>query len=282
MEGTRFFSLTGFMKSGTNWLGSLLSTHEDITVIGEFHWQAVYAAAIKNFNLFPAYHDEGFQKYVLGQLDQVVKSSLKAHCWPPPKVIGERTPRTIAPVIMRDSPIISIVRDGRDVIVSRAFHLYNEPGFHRLFERVPEMRADLENFENDKWYFQKNPHRLLCHEVMVRESVRWWVDHLESDRETIASNPDLRVMTVRYEDLHHDVESERRKLFDFLDVDPLRADEVSGSLKPGFQKERPDQFFRKGQVGDWKNYFDDHSRGIFNDIAGEELIRQGYASSLDW
>ncbi len=26
------------MKSGTNWLGSLLASHQAISVVGEFHW----------------------------------------------------------------------------------------------------------------------------------------------------------------------------------------------------------------------------------------------------
>ncbi len=282
MDDTRFFSVTGFMKSGTNWLGGLLSTHPDIKVIGEFHWQQVYKAQVASFNKLPIYHDDGFQDYVMEQLDRVVKNSLKAHCWPPPKIIGERTPRMITPLIMRDSPVVTIIRDGRDVLVSRAYHLFNEPGVHKLFQRVKTMQKDLERFQKNPVYFKKNPERLLCHEVMVRESIQWWVEHQRSDRRAIEDNPDLEVHLVHYEDLHRDVEGERLKMFEFLEVDPAEAEPIEGPLMPGFARERPDKFLRKGAVGDWENYFNDETKSIFNEIAGEELIRLGYVDSLNW
>lgn len=40
--------------------------------------------------------------------------------------------------------------------------------------------------------------------------------------------------------------------------------------------------FRKGQIGDWKNYFDKAHINIFKEIAGDVLIELGYESSLDW
>ena len=27
------------MKSGTNWIGGLLNSHDDISCVGEFHWE---------------------------------------------------------------------------------------------------------------------------------------------------------------------------------------------------------------------------------------------------
>ena len=40
--------------------------------------------------------------------------------------------------------------------------------------------------------------------------------------------------------------------------------------------------FRKGQVGDWKNYMTDQARRWVNEEAGQELLRQSYIDSLDW
>ena len=74
----------------------------------------------------------------------------------------------------------------------------------------------------------------------------------------------------------------RSELFKFLDVDPTRCAKIEGALKPGFEKERPTEFLRKGVVGDWVNYFTDDTKKWFKDEAGEELITQGYAANDAW
>ena len=117
---------------------------------------------------------------------------------------------------------------------------------------------------------------------MVRESSRWWREHLEKDRAAVEKFPHLPVRFVNYEALHADVEAERAKLFEFLGVKPKKAAKIEGCLKPGFSEERPNEFLRKGTVGDWKNYFTDDVKAWFKDTAGEELQRQGYAENADW
>ncbi len=197
-------------------------------------------------------------------------------------LIGERTPHTIEPLVLRRVPYVSIIRDGRDVLVSRAFHVHNHATVHRLFKRIPEMGEDNLKFQADPWYFQKNPERLLAHEEMVRESVGWWRDHLRQDRETVENHPNLKIRFVHYEELHRNVEQQRRELFEFLDVDPERCGNIEGVLKPGFAQEKPNEFLRKGKVGDWENYFTDDVEQWFKEEAGQELIIQGYEESLDW
>ncbi len=117
-------------------------------------------------------------------------------------IVGDRTPHTLAPIVLPDSPHLSIIRDGRDVLVSRAFHLYNNVDVHQLLERIPEMRDDHQKFVANPWYFKENPEQLLRHEVMVRESVRLWRRHLDSDRNTVEKHPYLQVRFVKYEDIH--------------------------------------------------------------------------------
>ena len=270
------------MKSGTNWLGSLLSTHEQISCVGEFHWQEIMAKFNANSQELPLFQDEEYSERARGHMEEMIRKCLADAAEPTATVIGDRTPHTIVPITLRNVPYISIVRDGRDVLVSRAFHLYNEAGIHRLFQRIPEMAETYKQFQADPWFFQKHPEALLCHETMVKESMKWWTEHIQKDLEAIERYPNLRIRIVRYEDLHGDTEGERKKLFEFLGVNPKRAAKITGHLKPGFGKERPTEFLRKGEVGDWKNYFTDETRQWFKEVAGETLIQQGYADSMDW
>lgn len=269
------------MKSGTNWLGSLLASHQKISVIGEFHWHEL-ALPLNTMVQLPAYEQFNLKKKTRVEFQNFVKRCLVQGVEPGTELIGDRTPHTLAPVLLPESPHLSIIRDGRDVLVSRAFHLFNNVDVHQLFERIPEMRQDLAKFESNPWYFKENPHQLLRHETMVRESVKLWRRHLESDRNTVEKHRYLNVRFVKYEDLHLDTERVRSELFKFLEVNPKRAAKLEGVLKPGFSEERPREFLRKGAVGDWRNYFTDDTRKWFKQHAGEELVRQGYESSLDW
>ena len=270
------------MKSGTNWLGSLLSSHETVSCVGEFHWHEVVARFNELLRREPIFEDEEYRELCRQKLEHMIQQCLVAAAEPTATVIGDRTPHTIVPITLRNVPYISIIRDGRDILVSRAFHLYNAPGVHRLFKRIPAMAAIQSKFVDDPWYFRKHPEDLLSHETMVRESLKWWRDHLQSDRDAVHRFPKLKIYFVKYEDLHRDTAGERQKLFEFLDVDPKRASKLTGVLKPGFESERPDQFLRKGSVGDWKNYFTDEVKAWFKEEAGQTLIDQGYESSNDW
>lgn len=282
MNNKRFFCVRGFMKSGTNWLGSLLNSHEEISCNGEFHWQEVVAQFNKNLQTLPLYRFPDYQEKSRQHFEEFIRRTMIDRADPEATVIGDRTPHTIVPVALRNVPYISIIRDGRDILVSRVFHLYNVPEVTGLFDRIPAMAETFQKFKQDPWHFQKHPEELLCHEEVVRTSVRWWRDHLKRDEDTVTQFPKLKVRFVKYEDLHRDTVGERKKLFEFLDVDPKRAAKLTGDLKPGFKKERPSEFNRKGAVGDWKNYFTDQSKQWFKEEGGETLIQYGYEASLDW
>jgi hypothetical protein len=40
--------------------------------------------------------------------------------------------------------------------------------------------------------------------------------------------------------------------------------------------------FRKGQPGNWREYFTEENKNLFKEVAGDLLIRLGYESSNDW
>ena len=270
------------MKSGTNWLGSLLSSHVDISCVGEFHWQNILTKFNENQDQLPMFRRRDMREKTRQYLEEMIKKTMVAAAEPSAKLIGDRTPHRILPLSLHDAAYITIIRDGRDVLVSRAFHLYNNADVHRLFQRIPAMAESHQHFKEDPWYFEKHPEKLLCHEIMVRDSMIWWRDHISSDLSVAEKYPQVPVAFVRYEDLHADTHGERKRLFEFLDVDPSRAANIEGDLKPGFSKERPTEFLRKGAVGDWQTYFSEDTKRWFKEEAGQTLIDQGYADSMDW
>ncbi len=278
----QFFFIRGFMKSGTNWLGRLVGSHPSVRVIGEFHWQRI----VKPFNEMvrqkSVFHRFGVDQIAREGLEEMVRRTLIDATKGKHPVIGERTPTTLMPVVIRGAPHLSIVRDGRDVLVSRAYHLFNNPHVTRLFQRSESMRRDLENFQSDPWYFKKYPERLLAEERFVRDSVRWWRCHLEQDRHTVRTLPQLQVRFVRYEDLHRDTEGIRRELIEFLGLDAAALPPLNERTRPNDRGERPDAAVRKGAVGDWPNYFTDDVRCWFKEEVRDELKIQGYASDDRW
>ena len=72
------------------------------------------------------------------------------------------------------------------------------------------------------------------------------------------------------------------KIYMFLGLDPKKAKPLNELTKPGFEKENPGTFYRKGAVGDWKNYFTEESKKWFKEEAGDALILAGYEENLNW
>ena len=278
----RFFCLRGFMKSGTNWVCRLLNLHPDIDCIGEYHWEHFFETLEKTLTTIAEQRRDRMRTVVRKELEALVRRSLIEFAKPEAKLIGDRTPATIHPIVLREAPHICVIRDCRDVVVSRMFHLFNTPRVTRVFENFPNMAERLEKFKADPWFFRDNPNELLAHEGVVRRSARDWAAYMAADRNTIDKQPKLKVIQVQYESLHENVEAQRKKLYEFLEVDPNAAAEIPDPLQPGHKSEQPNNFMRKGAVGDWENYMTDQARQWINEEAGEELVRQGYTESAVW
>ena len=280
-ESKKFFCIRGYMKSGTNWVCRLLKFHPDIDCVGEFHWETFFHAleAIVA-NIAPA-RQQSLENTVRPELESMIKRCLVRIAAESAILIGDRTPTTLAPVVLSDAPQIVIIRDFRDVIVSRMFHLYNHPRVTQVFNRFPEMQIRLERFQQNPWFFRDHSPELLANEEIVRDSAREWANHQQSDRDTVQSDRDLAVKFIRYEELHADFERQARSLFDFLDV-PSEQLQFPAALRPGHANENPNQLNRKGLVGDWRHFMTEPARRWINQEAGQEMIRQGYIRSTNW
>ena len=133
--------------------------------------------------------------------------------------------------------IFNIERDIRDVLVS-AYH-------HKM--RIHDVTMDFDEYMQEDG-FQIARHVLSYH--------RMW-NTPQSKHYFIGS----------YEALHHDFENEVQGMADFLDIALTKTELQSIKEKTSIQQlrvsydesDKPagERFFRKGQIGDWVNYFDE-------------------------
>lgn len=285
----RFFFLCGCWKSGTHWVANVLNLHPMIRIKGEHHFEHVHTC-LTHLTSPPWFmgHGEELSEVLRGSLETVVRRALlfsardRLHA----TVIGDHTPRPLQSVL-RGAPHFHLVRDGRDVLISWAYHWLRVkrpevflPQFRHLAEKwVPEFAVNPDRFRDPSI-------GMLGDDEWVRHSVRAWAQMWEHDAKAV---PTLRaegtpIMELRYEDLHANFEARRREMYTFLGLDPDMADPASEETKtlPGFKAERLQSHYRKGQVGDWRGYFDDRLRRLFKEEAGEVLIKAGYESDLNW
>lgn len=178
---------------------------------------------------------------------------------------------------------VLVWRDGRDVLVSQYFHslFKNDRGNARL---VDQCRADL-NFDDYEdvrgnlpafmeYVFERRRHPRMSWADFVD---RWvdcqWCVH------------------VRYEDLRKRTADELRRVVKALSGRELSAARAAEIVENhSFEKlsgrkvgeENMHSFMRKGIVGDWKNYFSEKAKVVFDGYAGEGLIKLGYEEGHLW
>jgi sulfotransferase 6B1 len=70
-----------------------------------------------------------------------------------------------------------------------------------------------------------------------------------------------------------------RKIADHLEI-RLSPDEVDRIAIGSYDSASPT--FRRGMIGDWKNYFSSDHTSMFKALAGQLLIDLGYEKDLDW
>ena len=177
----------------------------------------------------------------------------------------------------QSSPIY-ILRDGRDVVVSAYFHFLIEnehcPDFERKkwqnlmpFDDYSNCRKNIKDFMD-----------LFFSNFTVGKKQISWATHVNKS----LSHPNLLI--VRYEDLLVDPVNQMIKSCEHLNMSYKKANIYSAIEKYSFdnQKNQKSSFLRKGQAGDWKNYFDHHACIKFDTLAGNLLIQLGYEPDRSW
>jgi len=279
----RVFLIRGAPRSGTNWAANLLNLHPKVIADGEFHLENFLDVANNHVSVeHHATSKEPIKGELLAGIDDLIERTIRAGLAlrPGAEWIGDRTPRRVRELVP-GAPVIWLCRDGRDVLVSWVHHLLRT-GDPRLGGEKRMRTAfgdDYEALKADPGLFKQHPEKLLGDETLVRELTSDWSTQVTRDLETLARlEKDGRVLKVRYEDLLADTESARTQMYTFLGVDPHEAKAIdSGDRTAAGFKQNADSFFRKGEAGDWKNYFlTSETDRWFTEEAGDALAALGY------
>lgn len=283
----RFFFVCGFGKSGTNWVNNLLNLHPKVRCDGEYFLNT-FGWALDQFTDAPHQkgHGEPYRTIATDAVHDLVRRVLLCNLRENPgaTVLGDRSPRGLSEVLP-GAPTMWLVRDGRDVVVSYTYHyLRLKPEFNLKHwgEGIRSFFmpfAERYNASPPESCFE-TARALLAEKQWVGFVAKQWAARITSDLDAKAQYGSP-LLELRYERLHADTQGELTRMFEFLGLDPAEAATVAAGdmTKAGFAKERPNEFYRKGAVGDWQNYDTPAFREAFDEYAGDAAARAGYG---DW
>ena len=310
---TPVFFVVGQQKSGTTWLMRILDSHPEILCKGEGRFfgggwrrESVKRTDAKRppSSLYNAVLDAEYLRlwiersvwsrndatdehlnnltrmaidyFLIGELSKTGK-----------RIVGDKspllTPETIREIagIYPEARVIHIIRDGRDAAVSAVHHSRNFGKARKRNTKSPS---------SEPLQLRETAQSMFAGDSLKKMAAEWG----ERVARTIEDGPALlgsNYAEVRYEDLLRRPEEEVRRLLEFLGADA--GEGIVGRcvnsasferLSRGRNRGQEDQssFFRKGVSGDWRNVFTEEDGKIFEEEAGELLIRLGYEKDRDW
>jgi hypothetical protein len=279
VQGHVFF-VVGAARSGTTWLQLCLDGHPEISCRGEGHFIEIfgrelaramndYDRRIKARNIASLGKPDAFRVFNQRDFHALLSCAIallldKNRGGKSCKWLGEKTPDNVLHMHMLAKlfphcRFIHIIRDGRDAAVSAWLNSL------RIDER--QTRTKFGNLAG-----------------FVSKFSQSWSKKIQTARQFGSEYQD-RYRELFYEDLHRRFEPTLKGVFEYLDVDA--SDEAieqcrqaglfskhSGQRAPG--EEDKTSHFRKGEIGDWKNHFDDAARRAFMEQAGGMLEELGY------
>ena len=172
--------------------------------------------------------------------------------------------------------IIYFIRNPFDVLVSFAYHSA------RPVEKM------ISNFSDSKYAFCDKNDKL---QNQLRQIIGGWSDHIKSWTE----QSNIPVHIVRYEDMINNTYDSFNKAIKFIGLDNSKS-KISDAInksdfsvlvkqeqEEGFKEKmiRSKSFFRKGKIGDWRNYLDEN---IIDEIISNNkdvMLKFGYLDSYN-
>ena len=187
------------------------------------------------------------------------------------------SPELIELLVTFNIRTLFIIRDLRDVAVSLADYLTNKNPNHRLHPYFKSLKSDDE--------------RLMAAIVGVEGRLLKDGRRAESLGEWATgffpwlNEPNC--LAVRFEDMigsagggSDEKQLENvRAITNYLDINISEEQTIQVAKEIFFQSSTT---FRKGQIGDWQNYFTDEHKLAFKEVAGEALVNLGYENGYNW
>jgi hypothetical protein len=231
--------LTEFPKSGGSWVVSMIGDSLNVPS------RDIYVRP--GFNLFDIKKHPWYRN--AEELDFPRQSVIKSHELPD------------SPLIDFDATYVHLVRDGRDVVVSKWF-------FDREFSLK---NGIITTFENDFDDYIKETAGQWSSYIRAWANRRVIFDYYEKFLES----PEKRLGHLLKVMTGHEIDE--GKLANT--VRKYTKENFSASLDEAF---RHNTFVRKGIQGDWRNHFSEKNISAFKEAAGDTLIFLGYESNNDW
>lgn len=204
------------------------------------------------------------QEEVLGELENL-----------PSGVIGwgyvEATPENVAFLCKPDRVNYFIYRDPRDMLVSQVFfatEMHEEHGMHEYYNSLPEfgerLKVAITGIDRDGLYMVSVKQRY--------DGVFQWLEQ-------------KHVMCIRFEDLINNRDATLKAMLDEVEKTgykiPTSREKALPVLVEAIQPKKS-HTFRSGKTGGWRQYFSDEHKKLFNDVAGDLLVKLGYEKNIDW
>jgi hypothetical protein len=320
-KGVPAFFVVGEAKSGTGWLTKILDSHPEVLckAKGLFFGRhrrrenlksagaSMPPASLQNAILEDEYlrlwversgwtedddPEEHLAKLTRLAMDYFLTESLSKTN---KRMAGDKTPFFSQNVLSEMSEIypearvIHIIRDGRDVTVSKMHHRWRR-GARKNLHPVEIEKRDA---------FYQDPEAFLASQVGIfrKKRLREWAEDWRTRvGKAVEVGPALfgsNYTEVRYEDLLERPDKEAARLFRFLGADASSevvegcVEEASFEKGSGRQRGQDDYplrhgKYRKGIAGDWKNVFIERDTEIFKETAGDLLIGLGYEKDNTW
>jgi len=215
------------------------------------------------------------------------------------RLVGDKTPLfttdilTETSIIYPEAKVIHIIRDGRDVAVSRMHQLWKTAkDLGGISELEPEELAKRQAFYQSPQQFLASGEGIFLEERLRNTAEDW----SENVGRAVEDGPTLLrdiYTEVRYEDLLERPEEESKRLLEFLGADAgektIGRCVEAASFEGRSGRERGQENYtlhhgkhRKGVAGDWKNVFTEQDRATFKEVAGDLLIKLGYEKDNSW